>query len=95
MTATELYRDNFFENLGEVIDYVRGENNNQLTKWGIQEHPLEKWMCIFLEEVGELSKEVLEENPNKMLNESIQVATLSLKLVEMILNKIKAKEGGK
>lgn len=82
-------RDGCLLNFNEVSEYIKGENKNQLIKWGVQEHEIEKWICILMEEVGELSKAVLEGFPNLMLNESIQVATLSVKISEMILNKIK------
>lgn len=37
------------------------ERGRQDAKWGIQKHPLEKWLAILVEEVGEVAKAILEE----------------------------------
>jgi NTP pyrophosphatase (non-canonical NTP hydrolase) len=76
-----------FDNLK---DFIFLENTNQINKWGIQRHSLPVWFTILSEEVGELAKEILEYTYNKssrikIHNESIQVATLALKIAEMII----------
>ena len=65
------------------------ELQNQISKWGVQTHSMFEWLNYTLEELGELAKAVSEleyRNGSKeeIYNEAIQVATLSLKIAEMI-----------
>ena len=76
------------------------ESIAQIEKWGIQTHDIFQWLAILGEEVGELSKEVLEfwfgDGDDKDLEhiekEAVQVATLALKIAWMVKE---AREGGK
>ena len=74
--------------LNELVSMVSIENGRQLDKWGIQTRTPFEWMTYITEEVGELAKAVSEEyyrdgKLNHIIDEAIQLATLSLKLAEM------------
>ncbi len=73
------------------------ENVRQFKKWGIQNHDPFQWLAFTTEELGELSNAISEwhfrgGSPNNVVNEAIQVATLSLKIAEMF-EEVK-REGG-
>lgn len=67
---------------------VRDERNRQHSLWGDQSHhPLEDWMLILGEEVGELHKAVLENKFNEasvanILEELVQVAAVCMSIFE-------------
>lgn len=79
----------------KLFDLIQIENKNQIDKWGIQCHSPCEWQTIIAEEQGELAKELLEDHfnindisrNNKIIKESIQVATLCLKVAEMYLKR--------
>ncbi len=61
---------------------IAKERASQDDKWGIQEHTDEWWLTILMEEVGELSREILEikfgdGDHEKLVNELIQVAAVA------------------
>lgn len=76
----------------EIIDAERDRQND---KWGFQDHPSEWWLAILMEEVGELSKEMLEKQfgpqghsfkPGvRLIQELIQVAAVSRAWLESLL----------
>lgn len=84
------YTDKELNFFGELESEIRTENSFQLRKWGKQTHNLPEWMLILNEEVGELNKAVLEQELQgiegivTIRTEAIQVATLALKIAEMI-----------
>jgi len=43
---------------------VDRERREQDKKWGEQNHSPEKWLAILVEEVGEVSRSMLEQYPN-------------------------------
>lgn len=45
---------------GGALESVAKERDRQDAKWGEQNHPLEWWLAILMEEVGELSEALLE-----------------------------------
>jgi len=65
------------------------ENKRQLSIWGVQSHTLPEWQMFLTEEVGELARAISEfmyrgEKSSNIYDEAIQVATLALKMAEMI-----------
>jgi NTP pyrophosphatase (non-canonical NTP hydrolase) len=88
------FRDRELEKLQEIIKLIANENKEQLLKWGVQEATLQEWMLWLTEEVGELSESVsgliynrkLQEKSKWFIkHEAIQVATLAVKIAEMML----------
>lgn len=88
------YTDQQFENRGELLGDIIIEHKKQIRKWGIQTHSLFEWLNYTTEELGELAKAIAENEYRKgsweeIYKEAIQVATLSLKIAEMIRSKQK------
>jgi len=82
------YTDKCLESDAWIIKKIRGENLNQLTKWGVQTHSAFEWLTYTAEELGSLAKAIGEfeyrNGPkDKVVAEAIQVATLALKIAEM------------
>jgi len=72
-------------NLKKFLIDLEKEWNNQDNKFPNQKHTLEKWIVIIMEEIGEVSKEVLEIYSNnydfsKLYKELIQSITLLIRL---------------
>jgi len=80
-----------------ICQEVRNERERQIDKWGDQQHSPIEWLPILMEEVGEVSREVLENyyqkdfpkqiqtNPNDWQNyekELIQVAAVVFSMLE-------------
>lgn len=74
---------------------IQHEINFQKQKWGIQNHFLEKWMVILMEEVGEASRAVLEVNVikeqigrlywlKKYREELVQVAAVAISAIDSL-----------
>ena len=89
-----LYEDRLLQNKNILFDSVIAEHKNQIKKWDIQTHSLFEWMIYTSGELGSLAKAISEyEYRNgdweKIYNEAIQVATLSLKIAEMVFMKNK------
>ncbi len=72
------------DTLNDLIKDVEKENINQVNKWGIQTHSMYKWVTITAEEFGSIAKAILDEDEDRTYKEAIQVATLCLKIAEMI-----------
>lgn len=75
--------------LGGVSSAVAKENFRQLKLWGIQKHTLPEWLMFLTEEVGELAEAIAEFTYRRgaartIHDEAIEVATLALKIAEMI-----------
>lgn len=86
------YTDELLINRERLFDDVIVENKKQVDKWGVQTHSLFEWQNYTTEELGELAKAIAEyEYRNgdwkQIYNEAIQVATLSLKIAEMVWDK--------
>lgn len=95
-----LLTDGELKNMDHIKTVISTENMRQLLKWGIQTHDSYTWIAIITEELGELAKACLEYDDKKVKLkdihcEAVQLATLSLKMVEMtylkMLDKIKEK----
>ena len=70
--------------LGEIGD----ENIRQIKKWGVQDHSPAEWLMYATEEIGETAKAIGEYEyrgglAEGVVKESIQTATLMLKIAEM------------
>jgi NTP pyrophosphatase (non-canonical NTP hydrolase) len=62
------------------IQYIREERRRQDEKWGVQNHDNLYWLGILVEEVGELSKAIIE---GKMTHRELtQVAAVALAWME-------------
>lgn len=60
-----------------VLHRIIEERARQDAKWGVTRHSDSDWLAILMEEVGELSKEIVEGNTHKdKLNELIQIAAV-------------------
>ena len=85
------YKDQLFKTQAKLFEDVFTEHRNQIRKWGTQTHSLFEWQNYTTEELGELAKAISEHEYRNgswaaIYNEAIQVATLSLKIAEMILS---------
>lgn len=82
----------------KAVAVVKTERRFQIEKWGTEHEqfhrfPEETWnsylrtkLVVLMEEVGELSKEALEHRKSHALSEAIQVAAVSLAIVEGLLS---------
>ena len=79
------------------LDYlfdICQERENQVNKWGIQNHTPIEWAAILMEEVGEVSREALEYHFHKFYKDTgqleryekelIQVAAVALAMLESL-----------
>jgi len=82
---------------GFAICSVLNERKRQDKKWGVQDHTLEWWLAILMEEVGEMAEAILETHfkntrwakPEKgghknIRFEAVQVAAVALAMIECI-----------
>ena len=67
----------------EALGMVASEDISQREEWGNQCHSIYKWQTIAMEEVGELSKAMLEADLGAIEKEATQAATLLLKIAWM------------
>lgn len=80
----------FKKELDELVDK---ENRRQIMLYGVQDRTSIEWMAILNEEVGELQQHINnyhffdEDQKDNIIKESISVATLSLKIAEMFMQK--------
>lgn len=73
---------------------ITEERENQVKKWGLQNHSLIEWCAILSEEVGEVSREALEYHFKQFYpdtgqlqryeKELIQVAAVALAMLESL-----------
>ena len=85
-----LFKDQQLRSDKKLFCKVHEENVRQLKKWGVQVHASFEWLTYTAEELGSLAKAIGEfeyrDGPaSKVVNEAIQVATLSLKIAEMFM----------
>ncbi len=83
------YTDRNLLNKEKLFNDIVQEHHRQIQKWGVQTHSLFEWQNYTTEELGELAKSISEHeyrngNWEDIYKEAIQVATLSLKIAEMI-----------
>lgn len=70
------------ENQSIALSNVLYERKCQDAKWGEQNHNPYKWLAILLEEIGEASKDLLENELIKYRDEMVQVAAVALAAIE-------------
>ncbi len=79
-----------------ALKYIENERDRQIQLWGTEDDMfrrhnsdwreyLMKKLVILMEEVGELSKEALEQRGLHAFTEAVQVAAVSLAIVEGLL----------
>lgn len=73
-----------------VFGLVKEESLRQISKVGIQDYDPFEWLAYITEEVGELSQAISEFKyrrglQSNIIKESVQAATLLLKVAEMFL----------
>ncbi|MBJ04857.1 MAG: hypothetical protein CMP65_03015 [Flavobacteriales bacterium] len=68
----------------EILDLILNERSNQDKKWGEQNHNVYKWLAILGEEVGEANKAALESKDSELINELIQISSVSVAMIESI-----------
>lgn len=64
--------------MAEVIK----ERVRQDSKWGEQNHDLNKWLVIEMEELGEAARAAFEDDYSNYREEMIQVAAVAIAAVE-------------
>jgi len=74
----------------KIAPLLEAENMRQLKKWGIQDREPFEWLGFATEELGETANAIGEftfrcGNPEDVVKEAIQTATLMLKIAEMFL----------
>ena len=72
----------------QLYNLIGNENDNQLRKWGVQNHSPFEWLTYTTEELGELACAISEAEyrgglTESVVKEAIQTATLCLKIAEM------------
>ena len=68
----------------EIVALILSERNKQDIKWGEQNHNIYKWLAILGEEVGEVNKAALEDKYDEVLAELIQIAAVSVAMIESL-----------
>lgn len=84
-----ILKDLLLLSIDDLMLKILEENQRQIMKWGIQERTAAEWILYLTEEAGEVAKATCEwiyreGNPKEIVKEAIQVATLALKIAEMI-----------
>ena len=64
-----------------IFNLISLERQTQITQWGDQRHPPEKWLAILIEEIGEVAQAILNHNPN-IYDELIQSAAVIVAWLE-------------
>lgn len=71
-----------------VFDFIDTERMKQDKKWGEQNHGKLYWLGILSEEVGEMSKAIIEGNESEYWDELIQVASVAVAMMECELRRV-------
>ncbi|WP_179950451.1 nucleoside triphosphate pyrophosphohydrolase family protein [Spirosoma aerolatum] len=67
----------------QVIELVVAERERQIAKWGKQNLKLFFWILILQEELGEVAKAIIDEEPKEnLLNEAVQVTAVAVQMCE-------------
>jgi len=66
----------------DVLEEVRARREAQEREWGQSSHPFSFWVTILMEEVGELSETILNDNKREMRDEALDVAAVAVALIE-------------
>ena len=74
----------------DIVELIISERKKQDLKWGEQNQNIYKWLAILGEEVGEVNKAVLEDKYDEVLDELVQIAAVSVAMIESLeRNRIK------
>ena len=68
----------------DIVQLILSERNKQDVKWGEQNHDIYKWLAILGEEVGEVNKAALEDQYDEVIDELIQIAAVSVAMIESL-----------
>ena len=68
----------------DIVELIISERKKQDLKWGEQNHNIYKWLAILGEEVGEVNKAVLEDKYDEVLDELVQIAAVSVAMIESL-----------
>ena len=68
----------------DIVQLILSERNKQDIKWGEQNHDIYKWLAILGEEVGEVNKAALEDQYDEVIDELIQIAAVSVAMIESL-----------
>lgn len=66
----------------DILGDVLHERESQYEKWGQHDHDEDRWMVILMEEVGEVARAILDENPDNYRKELLQVAAVAVAAIE-------------
>jgi len=80
----------FSETEKTIIHEIKDERCRQIEKWGYQAHDMYIWLAILSEEVGELSRAVLDSRwdngpESDIKKEAIQVAAVAHAILESLV----------
>ena len=72
-----------YDKILEAVHYVILERTRQIAKWGSDQNldPFH-WITILGEEFGEFCHDILEEDGDKAMVELVQVAAVSIAMIE-------------
>lgn len=92
MSTTNEYKptEQWLEGRQDALSLIVDERRKQLMKWGEQNHDDGIWMQILIEEVGELSQEMLrnkfgqDKDEDKKLAEAVQVAAVAAAYIQWL-----------
>jgi hypothetical protein len=83
MSKPELPIDGaIYDKILEAVHYVVQERLAQNKTWGEQNHDPFHWITILGEEFGEFCHDILEEDGDKAMVELVQVAAVSIAMIE-------------
>ena len=68
----------------KILQSIIKERCRQDDKWGEQNHDVFKWLAILGEEVGEANKAALDQDVTNLLDELVQIASVSVAMIESI-----------
>lgn len=68
--------------MDDILDQIKTERARQDKLWGIQDHSLDRWLAILVEEVGEFAKDILENRIEHAREELLQVAAVAVAALE-------------
>ncbi len=66
----------------DVMCSVLKERASQFNKWGQQNHNLDRWITILVEEIGEFASDVQEDKPVQAYYEMVQVAAVAMQILD-------------
>ena len=72
-------------NFPKIVNLILEERKKQIEKWGVQSYSREKWLCILMEEIGELSEAILKEQEKESIDELVQVIMVGVNILDAML----------